>query len=98
MLPATQVGARQARHASGDTDRSRGRLTRDRLIRAAEHGFHRTGESDGPTWNSCAGSAHLGYGAAVSTPISSPGMVAGLLPFCASSPLAASSAHAATRA
>jgi hypothetical protein len=33
-----------------------------------EHRFHRAGESDHPTWNSRAGSSHLGYGEACPTP------------------------------
>jgi transposase-like protein len=65
---------------------------------AAKHGFHRAGSTDGPTWDSCAGSSHLGHGSAVPTSAGSPGMVASVLPFCASSPIAARRARAATSA
>jgi hypothetical protein len=79
MLPAAQAGARQACDASRDTSRSRGRLTGDGLLRAAEHGFYRAGESDHPPWNSCAGSSHLGHGPADSTSARPPGVVASVL-------------------
>ena len=46
---------------------------------AAEHGFHRAGESDGSTWNSSAVSSHLGYFSAVPIPVRIPGLVARLL-------------------
>jgi hypothetical protein len=78
--------------------RSQSRHTEDGVLRAAEHGFHRAGESDRPSWSGRAGSSHLGDGAAVPTPVSSSGVVAGLLSLCASSPLTASGARAATRA
>jgi len=98
MLPAAQAGPRQARHASRDTSRSRSRLTGDGLFRPAEHRFYRASESDHPPCNSRAGSSKLGDGSADPTPVSSPGVVACVLSFRASSPIPTSSAHAATRA
>jgi hypothetical protein len=65
---------------------------------AAEHGFYRADESDGPAWDSRAGSSHLGDGSTVLTPISSPGVVARLLSFCSSSRIATSGIRTAPRA
>ena len=62
-----------------------------------EHRFHRAGESDRPTWRGSARTPHLGHGSAVPSPAGPSGVVAGLLSFCASSPSAASSSHAAAR-
>jgi hypothetical protein len=64
---------------------------------AAKHGFYRAGESDHSPWDRCAGSSHLGNGAAVPTSVTTPGVVARLLSFCAPSPITASGARAATR-
>src|SRR6266702_4577503 len=79
MLPAAQAGPRLTRDASGDTGRSLDRLTGDGLLRAAEYCFYRASQSDGPPWNSRAGSSNLGDGPAVSAPARPPGMVARLL-------------------
>src|SRR5262249_11462442 len=95
MLPTEQAGPCLARDATGDTGRSLGCLTSDGLLRAAEHGFYRAGESDHPTWDSGAGSSHLGHGAADSTLVGSPGVVARLLSLRASSRIATSGARGA---
>src|SRR6266566_970739 len=97
MLPTTQTLACHARDAPGDRGRSHIRLTGDGLFRPAQHGFYRAGESDHPPWDRCAGSSHLGNGAAVPTSVSTPGVVARLLSFCAPSPITASGARAAAR-
>ena len=81
MLPAAQAGPRLTRDASGDTGRSLDCITGYGLHRAAEHCFYRASQSDGPPWNSRAGSSHLGDGSAVSTPARPPGVVARLLSF-----------------
>ncbi len=98
MLPTTQARARQARYAPGDRGYSQGLLAGIRLLWTAEHRFHRAGEFDHPPWDSGAGSSHLGDGTAVSAPARSSGVVARLLPLCASSPLAAGEARARARA
>jgi hypothetical protein len=98
MLPTAQTGSRQAHHASWNRGRSQSRPTGDGILRAAEHGFHRAGESDHPSWSGRAGSSHLGDGAAVPTLVSSSGVVARLLSLCASPPHTARGARAATRA
>ena len=54
-------------------------------------------ESDRPPWSSGSGSSHLGHGSAVPTPAGPSGVVASVLPFCASSRIAASDARAAAR-
>ncbi len=51
---------------------------------AVEHRLYRAGESDGPSWNSCPGSSHLGDGAADSIPTRPSGVVACVLSFRAS--------------
>jgi hypothetical protein len=98
MLPSAQAGTGHARDAPLNRGRSQSRLTRIGLLGTTEHRLDFAGESDRPTWNSRTGTSHLGDGSAVPTPVSSPGVVAGLLPFCASSPLTARGARAATRA
>jgi hypothetical protein len=88
-LSAAQAGARQAGDAPGHTDSSSSHLAGVRLLGTAEYCFHRAGESDGPPWNSRAGASHLGDCSAVPIPARTPGMVASVLPFCASSPIPA---------
>jgi hypothetical protein len=97
-LPAAQAAARQARDASGNSGRSRGRLTGDGPLRAAEHGFYRAGESDHPAWKSRAGSSHLGDGSAVPTLVRSSGVAACLLSCCTSARISTNSPRAAVRA
>jgi hypothetical protein len=63
-----------------------------------EHRFYRAAEFDHPTWSGCAGPPYPGHVTAVSAPAGTPGMVAGLLPFCPSPCLAASDTRAAVRA
>jgi transposase-like protein len=70
----------------------------DGLHWAAEHRFYRTGESDRPTWGSCAGASHLGHGKARPTTPGPSGLVASLLSFCASPRSAPGGARAAARA
>src|SRR5437868_837622 len=94
MLPTAQADASHARDASWNTGGSHSRLTGIGPLRAAEHRFYRASESDGPSWDSCARSSHVGDGTAGPTPVSSPGVVACVLPFCASTPITASSARA----
>ena len=96
-LPAAQAGVRQAGDAPGHTDSSSGHEASVRLLGATEHGFHRAGESHGPTWNSCAGASHLGYCSAVPIPAHPSGVVARLLPFCPSPCSSASGTRATTR-
>ena len=95
-LPAAQVGWGLARDAPWGTNRSQGRLAGVRLLGTAEHGVYRTGESDGASWRLSAGTPHLGHGPAISSPLGSPGVVAGVLPFCPSSRIAAGEARAAS--
>ncbi len=95
LLPA-QAGARHAGDAPWHRGRSQSRLTEDGLLRPAEHGFYRASQSDGPPWNSRAGSSHLGHGAAVSTPARPPGVVASVLSFRASPCSSASGTGPAT--
>ena len=89
----------KVRHGLASWNRGRppSRLTRDGLLRPAEHGFHRTGESDHPAWDRCVGSSHLGDRAAVPTPVGHSRVAARLLSFCTSSRSAAGEAHAAPR-
>jgi hypothetical protein len=68
-----------------------------RLLGTVEHRIHRAGESHDPSWGGSAGASHLGHCPASSGPASSLGVVASLLSFCASSRIAAGSAHAASR-
>jgi CBS domain-containing protein/transposase-like protein len=96
-LSTAQAATGLARHASWNRGRSHSRLTRDGLLRPVEHGFYRAGESDHPPWNSCTGSSHLGHGEACPTAAGQSRVVAGLLSFCASSPIPAGEARAATR-
>ncbi len=78
-LSAAQAGAGHA----GDSPRNRGRsqscFTGFRLLWTIEHRFHRASQSDGPSWDSCAGSPHLGHGEAYATTLRLSGMVASLL-------------------
>ena len=97
-LPAAQAGSGYPRHAPGDRGCSHSCLTGIRLLWTVEYRFHRAGESDRPTRNSCAGASHLGDGTAVFLPARPSRMVASLLAFCASACLAASSTQAAARA
>src|SRR5258708_29819975 len=66
------------------------------LLGAAEHCFYRAGESDRPTWGGSTSTPHLGHGAASSTTLSPPGMVASLLSLCASPYIATNGPRAAT--
>src|SRR5207302_10077248 len=78
MLPTAQVGSGDARDASWNRRRSQSRPTGMRPLWSVEHRLYRAGSTDRPTWKSRAGSPYLGHSAAVSTPGSSPGMVASL--------------------
>ena len=97
MLSAAQAGSRDARDAPWDSNSSSGHLARTRPVWTAEHGFHRACESDGASWGSSTSASHLGHSEACSTPTRSHGMVASLLPFCASSCITASGPCAASR-
>jgi hypothetical protein len=97
MLPAAQAGAPHARDAALDRSLSQGLLAGDGLLWTAPYRFHRTGEPDRPSWGSSAGTPDLGHGTAVSPPAGPSGVVAGLLPCCASPCLAAGEAGAAAR-
>jgi hypothetical protein len=79
MLSAAQARKSQARHASWNRGRSHSRLTGDGPLRAAEHRFHRAGESDHPPWNSHSGPPYLGHRTAVSPAAGPSGVVACLL-------------------
>jgi hypothetical protein len=81
----------------GTPGRSQSHLTRDGLLRPAEHRLYRAGSADRPTWKSFIGSSNLGDGKACPTPVGSAGVVASLLSCCASSRSAASEARAAAR-
>ena len=98
MLPATQAGARHACNTAVDRSRSQSCFTGVGPLWEVEHRVHRTGESDGSPWNSRAGTPYLGHFSTVTTAARPSGVVASLLPFCASSPITASSARAAARA
>jgi hypothetical protein len=65
---------------------------------SAQHRHHFAGQSDHSTWKSRSRTPHLGHGQACPAPAGPPGMVAGFLSCCASSPLTASGAGFATRA
>jgi hypothetical protein len=67
------------------------------LLRAVEHGFYRASEFDRPTWGGRSRTSHLGYFPTGSTAAGPSGMVACVLPFCASSRITSSGAAAATR-
>jgi hypothetical protein len=97
-LSTAQVGPHLARDASGNRGRPHSHLTRIRLLWAVEHRLHRAGESDRPPWNSCAGTTDVGHGTAVPSSLSPSGVVAGLLPFCASSRSTACEARTAAGA
>jgi transposase-like protein len=77
---------------------SQSRLAEDGPLRAAEHRFYRTGESDRPSWGGSAGTPYLGHRSAGPTTPGPPGMVASLLPFCASPRIAPGGPRAAARA
>jgi hypothetical protein len=68
------------------------------LLRAVEHGFYRASEFDRPTWGGRSRTSHLGDFPTGSPAASPSGMVARVLPFCASSRITSSGAAAATRA
>ena len=97
-LPATQVGTRDARDASGNRGRSHRRLTEIGPLREAEYRFYRAGEFDLPPWGSSAGSSHLGHSAAVPTPARPFGVVARLLSLCSSACIPTSGLRPAARA
>jgi hypothetical protein len=68
------------------------------LLGSAEHGFYRTGESDGASWCLSSGTPHLGHFSAASSTLGSCGMVARLLSFRAFPQSAASGIRTAPRA
>jgi hypothetical protein len=82
----------------GTEDADPRRLTRIRLLGTVEHGLDFAGQSDRSPWGGSAGASHLGHGAAVPIPVGSVGVVASVVSFCTSTPIAAGSAHAASRA
>jgi len=98
MLPAAQTGSRHARDAPRGTSRSHSRLAGIGLLGSAEHGFYRTGESDGASWCLSSGTPHLGHFSAVSSTLGSCGMVARLLSFRAFPQSASSGIRTAPRA
>jgi hypothetical protein len=97
-LPASQAGTRHVRDAPGNRSRSYGRLAGIGFLRTPEHGFYRARESDRASWGSSLSTSHLGHNEACPTPVGPPGVVASVLPLCASSPSTPSGARAATRA
>jgi hypothetical protein len=92
-----RAGAGDPCDAAWNRGRSQSRLAGIRFLWTTEHGFHRASEFDRPTWHSSARSPHLGYSTAVSTPVSSPRVVASLLSFRPPSCLAARGTGAAAR-
>src|SRR5947209_1857221 len=98
MLSAAQANSGRARDAPGDRSRSQGLLVGDGLFWTAEYLLHRVGESDHPSWRLSSGTSHVGDVSAVLTLARPSGMVASVLPFCASPRITSSGARAATRA
>jgi hypothetical protein len=97
-LPTAQADAGHACHAPGNKRSSPRCLTRTGLLRAAEHGFYRAGESNRPTWGCSSRPPHVGDGSAVLAPAGPSRVVASLLPLCASPCLAPGDARAAASA
>jgi hypothetical protein len=97
-LPTAEADTGLACDVPWNRGRSQSRFTGNGPLWEIEHGFYRARESDCPPWNSCASSSHLGGGSAVPTVVSSPGVVARLLPFCAPTSITVSGARAAAGA
>jgi hypothetical protein len=66
-LPATQAGTGHTGDEAGNRGRSHSRLPEMRLLWTTEHGVHRAGSTDRPTWCGRSRTPHLGDGAAIST-------------------------------
>jgi hypothetical protein len=96
-LPPAQADTGLTGNASWNRGRSQSRLAGIGSLWTVEHRHNFASQSDHPPWNSRAGSSHLGYGSAVLTPARPSGVVASFFSFCASSRIAAGSAHAASR-
>jgi hypothetical protein len=80
----------------GTEDADPRRLTRNGLLRPAEHRVYRAGQSDHSAWKSRVGSSNLGQVPTGSTAAGSPGVVAGLLPRMSRPVLRAASEAGAT--
>ncbi len=97
-LPTAQAGAGLPGDAAWNRGRSQSRLTGMRLLWTVEHGLYRAGSTDRPTWGGSPCSPYLGHFSTGFTASGPSRVVACLLSLCASSPITASSARAATRA
>src|SRR5215470_10378075 len=61
-LLATQAGTGHTGDEALNSGRSHSRLTELRLLWTTEHGVHRAGESERPTWCGRSRTPHLGHG------------------------------------